>query len=161
MTFARLSPPNFPSVLQFPSVFAFPFRPANLSFPAFPFSPAILSVPAFPLSPAISLCPLNPLHLCIIPSVPQILSALELPLRPANSFGPRVTPPSRKSPSSPLTFTSSFHSSRIVLCRLVGRPLAEGQGSGRVFPKTRALSRSMGKDGPLFFARSKKEGRPL
>ena len=36
----------------------------------------------------------------------------------------------------------------------VGRPLAEGQGSGRVIPKAGALPRSMKLDGPPFFARS-------
>ena len=37
----------------------------------------------------------------------------------------------------------------VVLFRpFAGRPSAEGQGSGRVFPKAGALSRSKGKDGP-------------
>ena len=36
----------------------------------------------------------------------------------------------------------------------LGRPVAQGQGSGQVFPKAGALSRSIEQDGPAFYARS-------
>ena len=50
----------------------------------------------------------------------------------------------------------------VVLLRpFMGRPMAQGQGSGRVFPKAGALPRSMKLDGPPFFARSMEKDGPF
>ncbi len=46
------------------------------------------------------------------------------------------------------------------LIPIVGRPLAEGQGSGQVFPKAGPLPRSIKKDGPGCFAPQHGKGRP-